>query len=139
MTFNREIRIRFQHCDPAGIVFYPRYFEMFNQVVEDWFQDALGVTFQNLHLEQELGTPVVNIECDFLKASRIGDLLNFGLQVTELGRSSIHLKITASSGNEVRLDAKLTLVCVTLGENLRSTDIPGDIRKKMEEFKEPCK
>ena len=28
--FSHEQRVRFGHCDPAGIVFYPRYFEMIN-------------------------------------------------------------------------------------------------------------
>ena len=29
--------IRFRHCDPAGIVFYPRFIEMAHSVVEDFF------------------------------------------------------------------------------------------------------
>ena len=32
--FERNKRVRFAHCDPAGIVFYPRYFEMLNELVE---------------------------------------------------------------------------------------------------------
>ena len=33
MAFIAQRKVRFQHCDPAGIVFYPRYFEMLNSVV----------------------------------------------------------------------------------------------------------
>ena len=36
-----EVLVQFAHCDPAGIVFYARYFEIINEVVEDWFEDAL--------------------------------------------------------------------------------------------------
>ena len=43
MTYTRHIRIEFNHCDPAGIVFYPRYFEMTNSVVENFFADVVGV------------------------------------------------------------------------------------------------
>ena len=28
MLYHRLYPIEFNHCDPAGIVFYPRYFEM---------------------------------------------------------------------------------------------------------------
>ncbi len=36
MTFERPVRIRFSHCDPAGIVFFPQYLVMTNDVlVED--------------------------------------------------------------------------------------------------------
>ncbi|CPO21707.1 4-hydroxybenzoyl CoA thioesterase [Bordetella pertussis] len=34
--FVSEVEVRFRHCDPAGIVFYPRYFEMINDFVEEW-------------------------------------------------------------------------------------------------------
>ncbi|MCO5127369.1 MAG: hypothetical protein M9957_08845 [Rhodobacteraceae bacterium] len=37
MIFRQDIRVGFNHCDPAGIVFYPRYFEMANTVCESFF------------------------------------------------------------------------------------------------------
>jgi 4-hydroxybenzoyl-CoA thioesterase len=36
-----RVPIRFQHTDPAGIVFYPRYFEILGQIIEDWFSHDL--------------------------------------------------------------------------------------------------
>ena len=35
-VYRSEILVRFGDCDPAGIVYYPRYMEMFNSLVEDW-------------------------------------------------------------------------------------------------------
>jgi len=131
MTFSRDIRIRFQHCDPAGIVFYPRYFEMFNQVVEDWFSDDLKMPFQTMHLEQKLGVPIVRAECDFISASRIGETVTFSLQVQHIGRKSFRLGITARMGEEIRLQALLTLASVTLGEPLKGTEIPNRLRTAM--------
>jgi 4-hydroxybenzoyl-CoA thioesterase len=69
--FVAEIPVRFAHCDTAGIVFYPRYFEMFSGVVEDWCADGLGVSFRELHLEQGLGLPTVHIETDFAAPSQL--------------------------------------------------------------------
>ena len=42
--FSHSLRIQIEwgHCDPAGIVFYPRYVELCNEMVEDWFADGLG-------------------------------------------------------------------------------------------------
>ena len=45
MTYTRTVPIEFNHCDPAGIVFYPRYFEMTNSVVENFFPDEVGHSF----------------------------------------------------------------------------------------------
>ena len=41
MLYHRLYPIEFNHCDPAGIVFYPRYFEMTNSVVENFFADEV--------------------------------------------------------------------------------------------------
>ena len=41
MAFTYPHKVLFRHCDPAGIVFYPRYFEMMNDTVEAFFGTAL--------------------------------------------------------------------------------------------------
>ena len=43
--FVSQVEVRFRHCDPAGIVFYPRYFEMINDFVEEWFDKGMGLPF----------------------------------------------------------------------------------------------
>ena len=134
MEFSRQIKIRFQHCDPAGIVFYPRYFEMFNQVVEDWFADDIGVSFHEMHHVHRYGVPLVHAEADFLKASRIGDILVFTLRVAEIGKKSFKLFIEAAHDGEERVKGELTLACVTLGETLRGTEIPASLREAMEKY-----
>ena len=41
-AFTRTVSIRFSHCDPAGIVYFPHYFDMFNGLIEDWYTEQLG-------------------------------------------------------------------------------------------------
>jgi acyl-CoA thioesterase FadM len=35
-TFVHEQLIRFSHCDPAGIVYFPRFFDLAHATMEDW-------------------------------------------------------------------------------------------------------
>ena len=51
-AYQREIPVRFGHCDPATFVFYPRYFEMINSFVEDWFEDGLEASFPGSAVSQ---------------------------------------------------------------------------------------
>ena len=44
-VFYSDMLVRFSHCDPAGIIFYPHYFVMFNGLVEDWFNHALEINY----------------------------------------------------------------------------------------------
>ena len=47
--FTKQEKVRFQHVDYAGIVFYPRFLEMLNCLVEDWFEEALDRPFSKIH------------------------------------------------------------------------------------------
>jgi 4-hydroxybenzoyl-CoA thioesterase len=130
MAFASEKAIRFHHCDPAGIVFYPQYFVLMNELVEDWFELKLGLSFADLHQRDRLGVPMGRIECDFLAPSRIGDRLAFELVVERLGDASFRLDVAARSGGEVRLRAKLTLVLASL-DTRRAVPIPAELRERM--------
>ena len=44
-AFTRSVPIRFSHCDPAGIVYFPHYFNMFNGLIEDWYTEELGYKY----------------------------------------------------------------------------------------------
>lgn len=130
MPFVSEKLIRFHHCDPAGIVFYPQYFVLMNELVEDWFDRRLGIRFSDLHQDDRLGVPMGRVECDFLAPSRIGDHLAFALEVEHLGNASIRIAVTARAGDEVRLRARLTLVLASL-ESRRSVPLPAAMREAM--------
>ena len=83
-VFKRERLIRFSDCDPAGIVFFPQYFIMFNGLVEDWV-DELGIGYQQLVIGRRTGMPTVRLEADFQAISPMGDRVTLSLEVERLG------------------------------------------------------
>jgi len=125
--------IRFHHCDPAGIVFYPQYFVLFNELVEDWFNDGLGIDFARYHTEERHGIPMAHIECDFLEPSKVGELLQFCLSVTRIGTSSLALAVEAKAGTEVRVRARLVVVQASL-ETRRAVPFSPALRAKLARF-----
>jgi 4-hydroxybenzoyl-CoA thioesterase len=129
-----EIPVRFAHCDTAGIVFYPRYFEMFNNVVEDWCAQGLGVSFRELHLEQRLGLPAVHIDTDFAAPSQLGDLLRAELSVQKLGGASltISIRLLGPQGEE-RVKSQLILVMMDL-QRRRAVPIPEQLRERISAY-----
>ncbi len=78
-TFSRTRQIRFSDCDPAGIVFYPQYFVMFNGLVEDWVSEGLGISYRELVIERRVGLPTVHVEADFRAVSQMGDIVTLSL------------------------------------------------------------
>ena len=130
--FHYPKKVRFGHTDPAGIVFYPRYFEMINEAIEDWFE-ALGYSFEDMHLEQKFGVPLVHIEADFATPSRIGDDLDFHLRAIKLGRSSVEFEITVTCKGEARFKTKGTMAYVNLTKD-RAVPWPDAFRKIMRDW-----
>ena len=114
MTFISRQQVRFAHVDAAGIVFYPRYFEMLNAAVEDYFAEHIGVDFRALHIDRGLGVPTVKIECEFTAPSRLGDPLDFAIEAVEAGRSSARFRVEVRCGGELRWRAAIVLVCIDL-------------------------
>ena len=119
--------MRFAHVDAAGIVFYPRYFEMLNAAVEDYFSDVVGVPFAEMHLKRGLGVPTVKLDAEFRSPSRLGDRLEFRLCVSRVGRSSAEIAADITCEAEVRWRAKIVLVCMDLREG-RAVAWPDDMR-----------
>lgn len=127
MTFVSRQRVRFAHVDAAGIVFYPRYFEMLNACLEDYFSEAVGIDFARIHLDRRLGLPTVRLETEFVAPSRLGDQLDFALTVERVGRSSLEISVDVRSGGTPRFTVRAVIVCTDLDSG-RSVAWPADMR-----------
>ena len=131
--FESPKQIRFHHCDPAGIVFYPQYFVLFNELVEDWFNQGLSVDFARFHAEGRHGIPMAHIECDFLAPSTVGEVLRFCLSVKKIGGSALTLAVEAKAGDETRVRATLVLVHASL-DTRRAVPLSAEFRAKVARF-----
>jgi 4-hydroxybenzoyl-CoA thioesterase len=133
-VFTTQRRVRFADCDAAGIVFFPRYFEMLNGVVEDWFAGPLGLSFRALHLDHHASVPTAAVEARFIAPSRLEDDLTFALTVTRLGGASCGLRHRIAAGDRLRFEATQTLVHV--GRSLKPEPWPKDLRAGIAPFVE---
>ena len=117
--FIKQEKIRFKHIDYAGIVFYPRFLEMLNDIVEDWFEEALDRPFSKMH--ETNGIPTVDLKVQFKNAARIGETLSKKLWVAELKSSSIvcGFQFTNQEDKTV-LEGEVTLVNVKIQEDRQS-------------------
>jgi 4-hydroxybenzoyl-CoA thioesterase len=133
-AFQREMLVRFGHCDAAGWVFYPRYFEMVSDFVEDWFEDGLLASAPGLFHHKKILTPSVHFTVDYLKPTRYGDRLTFNLWTVRVGRASCELRIEASHQGELRMRLKQVLVFIS-AETGRALPIPPELQSRMQRFR----
>lgn len=131
--FCREQTLRFSHCDPAGIVFYPQYFVLFNGLVEDWFDEGLEIGYADFIATRRLGLPTAHLECDFLRPSRMGEVLTLALSVERIGERSFTLALEARGPEGARLRARQVIVTTSL-ETHRAIALPADLRERLAQF-----
>lgn len=133
-AFTRSVPIRFSHSDPAGIVYFPHYFNMFNGLIEDWYGEELGVDYSKLILSAGSGFPIVHAECDFRVPSRMGERLELTLLVERVGRSSLSFVIVGHLGGVERLRARIVTAMIALATGA-STPLPNDLRAAVEAYR----
>lgn len=133
-AFSRDIIVRFEHCDAAGLMFYPRFFALVNEMVEDWFA-AMGSSFKTLHLDAKKGVPTVKFEAEFGAPARMGDTLRQTLIVEHIGAASCQLVHEAHVGAQMVARFVQTIVFVDLN-GMGPEPWPEALRKKMAAYEE---
>jgi len=131
--FTKAMRVPFSACDPAGIVFFAQYYVMFQNLVDDWITEGLGIAYGDLLGPRRVGLPTVRFETDFKAISTMGDDITLGLEVEQLGNKSLTLQLMVIGPNGVRVEARQVIVCTSLDTH-RSTAFPSDLRHAMETF-----
>lgn len=112
-TNTRELAIEWGQCDPAGIVFYPRYFEMFDASTAALFAAALGMTKREMVARFDaVGFPMVDTRAKFHIPSAHGDRVRIESTVAALRRSSFDVEHRILKGGAVAVEGFETRVWV---------------------------
>lgn len=123
MTMDAPIRIdsrvRFGDCDPAGIVFTPRYGGFVFNAAEVWLEQVMGLSIHQQLNEGEIGTPVRSLTTDLHKSLRPGDHFSSTVYVEAIGRTSFRLLVIGRRGDDA-LSFVGRMTCVTTDASHRS-------------------
>lgn len=129
--------VRFGHCDPAGIIYYPQYFMLAHDCKEDWFRDGIGYAFKQMITDERRGFPIIKLDAEFVRPSRLGDDLDFEITVRAVGATSLKLDYRCVCGAEERVRIRTVLVMTDLDAGT-AVRIPDWLRAKLEEFQVPA-
>ena len=132
----RTLRIEWGDCDPAGIVFYPRYFAMFDTSTAYLMERAAGMSkFDYLKHYKFLGHPIVETRAIFRVPTRFGDEVSIETAVVACGRSSIKIEHRLSKAGVLAVEGFETRVFVAHDpddpEKLKSQPIPPDLAARL--------
>jgi len=110
-TLHRQLTIEWGQCDPAGIVFNSRFFEMFDTSTWMLFDAALGVKPHQLAATFGIiGIPLVDARANFLKPAKFGDVIELASRVAAFRRSSFDVEHKITIGGELAVEGAETRV-----------------------------
>jgi 4-hydroxybenzoyl-CoA thioesterase len=137
LTNTRKILVEWGDCDPAGIVYYPRYFEWFDSSTAALFA-AAGVSNGVMHKTYGiLGIPMVDTRAKFFLPSRFEDELTVESTVLEFRRSSFDVRHRMLKNGALAVEGFETRVWTVRDpsdpERLRSQPVPAEVKARFEE------
>jgi 4-hydroxybenzoyl-CoA thioesterase len=137
LSNTRTIRIEWGDCDPAGIVFYPRYFEMFDACTAALFERASGMTKYDMSQHYGIvGIPMVDTRAKFIIPSRYGEDIDIETSVTEFRRSSFDVRHRVTKAGALAIDGYETRVWVGRdpadASKIKSQPIPAGLIAKFQ-------
>ena len=133
----RNLIIEWGDCDPAGIVFFPRYLAIFDSCTWSLFTAALGMRKRDLLTRfGTVGAPMVDLRARFLIPCTYGDEVVVESRVAELRRSSFDVRHRLLKDDQLAVEGLETRVWSAIDPDrpgrLRSQPIPAEIRVRLE-------
>ena len=117
------VTVRWSEADPAGIVFYPRFFEWFDLGTEALFE-AIGLPWRDLFpAERIVGVPIVETGARFAAPVRYGDLVRIETTVSEVREKTFRVEHEISVGGRRCAVVGIAKASATAGRS-RSMRLP---------------
>ncbi|MCC6551078.1 MAG: acyl-CoA thioesterase [Ignavibacteriaceae bacterium] len=107
---NRQL-VRFEDCDPAGIIFFANYFRYAQAAIAEYFNAT--DEFQEFYNGAELVFPVISTGADFKKMVRLGDMLQIVLSVSQMKESSFEFLFEFFHEGNKTAELKIAHVCIS--------------------------
>lgn len=134
LTNKKTIHVEWGDCDPAGIVYYPRYFAYFDNCTAALFESVGLPKHEMLKTYGIVGIPMVDTRARFIAPSRFGEDVIVESSISEWGRSSFAVQHRLFKGDDLAVECFETRVWAVRSESdagkIEGQAIPQDVREK---------
>jgi len=131
LVSKRTIHIEWGDCDPAGIVYFPRYYEFFDACTNALFEKAGLIKHEMLEKYKILGIPLVETSAKFFVPSSFGDTVVVESRIKEWGKSSFLVEHKLFKGETLAVEGYEKRVWTVRApgnpKRLRSQQIPREV------------
>lgn len=123
--FRHTLRVRYQECDPQGVVYFARYPEYYDISLTELFREALG-SYQAM---VDAGTDLVVAEQSlrYRAPALFDELVDVEISIDRLGTTSMLSSYTIARGGEPLVEGDIRHVFIEVATKAKRP-IPDEIR-----------
>ena len=132
--FRHRIRVRFNECDPQGVVFYGNYLVYFDLLMTELWRAAFANGYKGL-IESGTDAMVAEANIRYRASARFDDELDLLAQVTRVGTTSTVTAVRAERAADGTVLAEGELRHVFIDPHtLEKKEIPEEVRAGMGKY-----
>jgi acyl-CoA thioester hydrolase len=124
-AFHHTLRVRYQECDPQGVVYFARYPEYYDLTLTELFREALG-SYQSM-VDAGADMVVAEQRIRYLSSARFDELVDVELSVDTLGTTSMISSYRIARDGELLVEGEMRHVFIDVPTKAKRA-IPDDIR-----------
>ncbi len=130
--FSHRVRVRFNECDPQGVVFYANYLMYVDVAMTEFWREAVG----GYTAMVDSGTDVMVAEAKlrYRDSARFDDEVDVSMWVTRLGETSVVSGYTLERNGVLLVEGELRQVFVD-ATTYEKREMPGRIREGLERYR----
>lgn len=129
--------VGFGDCDPARIVFYPRFFELFDRATEELFGSVGFRWAEKFGRDGLRGLPLVDASAKFTSPARFGDTLEIESWIDDWQGKAFIVRHDVRNGGRAIAEGREVRVWAMDArdrpEGIRAVPMPDEIRARFEE------
>lgn len=121
-------------CDPAGIVYTPRFLDWSMEAAEGFWRDIIGADWYALRTQHGMGSPSVSIHMEFQKPLAAGESFDVEVRIPKLSRATITFALTGRNKAGESCFTTELVSCVIDAKAFRSATIPDKFREPVARY-----
>jgi acyl-CoA thioester hydrolase len=128
MPYRHTLRVRYQECDPQGVVYFARYPEYYDLAITELWRQALG-GYQEM-VDGGADMVVAEMSIRYLSSARFDDLIDVDVSFDRLGETSLVSSFLISSDGETLVEGSFRHVVIDPATKTKRP-IPDEIREAL--------
>ena len=137
MVFVSSRRVDFPMVDLAGIVYYPKFWDLSHRFFEESWDYTCGVHYNKILQDHRLGFPLVHSEANFHHPLKYGDIATCKLKINKIGKTSITWSFEIYNQDKILCWTSIqTTVCTSMDQITEKVSVPEWIRHGLSKIQE---